>query len=77
VGVVVPAGYSINLDGTAIYLTMASLFVAEAWAATNFSGNAVATLLVGSWNKTVNMDKVNEALSGRDPFDEVTMLDDG
>ncbi len=30
VGVVVPTGYSFNLDGTAIYLTMASLFVAEA-----------------------------------------------
>ena len=32
VGVVVPTGYSFNLDGTAIYLTMASLFVADAWA---------------------------------------------
>jgi aerobic C4-dicarboxylate transport protein len=29
-GVVVPTGYSFNLDGTAIYLTMASLFIAEA-----------------------------------------------
>ena len=28
VGVVVPTGYSFNLDGTAIYLTMASLFIA-------------------------------------------------
>ncbi|NTY58407.1 cation:dicarboxylate symporter family transporter [Mycolicibacterium sphagni] len=140
VGVVVPTGYSFNLDGTAIYLTMASLFIAdalgdplsvgeqigllvfmivaskgaagvsgaglatlagglqahrpelldgvglivgidrfmsEARAVTNFSGNAVATLLVGSWTKTVDSDKVNEVLSGRDPFDEVTMLDDG
>ena len=118
VGVVVPTGYSFNLDGTAIYLTMASLFIAEsmgdplsvgeqiglllfmivaskgaagvsgaglatlagglqahrpelldgvgliveidrlkseARAVTNFSGNAVATLLVGSWTKTVDM----------------------
>ena len=31
-GIVVPTGYSFNLDGTAIYLTMASLFIAEAWA---------------------------------------------
>ncbi|KAA0110231.1 cation:dicarboxylase symporter family transporter [Mycolicibacterium sp. P1-5] len=140
VGVVVPTGYSFNLDGTAIYLTMASLFIAdalgdplsvgeqigllvfmivaskgaagvsgaglatlagglqahrpelldgvglivgidrfmsEARAVTNFSGNAVATLLVGSWTKTVDMVKVNGVLSGRDPFDEVTMLDDG
>ncbi len=30
VGVVVPAGYSFNLDGTNIYLTLASLFVAQA-----------------------------------------------
>ena len=30
VGVVVPTGYSFNLDGTAIYLTMASLFIAGA-----------------------------------------------
>ena len=30
VGVVVPTGYSFNLDGTAIYLTMSSLFIAEA-----------------------------------------------
>ncbi|QEN12798.1 cation:dicarboxylate symporter family transporter [Mycolicibacterium sp. ELW1] len=138
VGVVVPTGYSFNLDGTAIYLTMASLFIAdalgdplsvgeqigllvfmivaskgaagvsgaglatlagglqahrpelldgvglivgidrfmsEARAVTNFSGNAVATLLVGSWTKTVDMAKVNGVLSGRDPFDEVTMLD--
>ncbi|WP_179469973.1 cation:dicarboxylate symporter family transporter [Mycolicibacterium vinylchloridicum] len=139
VGVVVPTGYSFNLDGTAIYLTMASLFIAdalgdplsvgeqigllvfmivaskgaagvsgaglatlagglqahrpelldgvglivgidrfmsEARAVTNFSGNAVATLLVGSWTKTVNNEKVSAVLSGREPFDELTMLDD-
>ena len=139
VGVVVPTGYSFNLDGTAIYLTMASLFIAgalgdpltvgeqigllvfmivaskgaagvtgaglatlagglqahrpdlldgvglivgidrfmsEARALTNFSGNAVATLLVGSWTKTVDTAKVDAVLAGRDPFDEITMLDD-
>ena len=139
VGVVVPTGYSFNLDGTAIYLTMASLFIAdalgdplsvgeqigllvfmiiaskgaagvsgaglatlagglqahrpelldgvglivgidrfmsEARAVTNFSGNAVATLLVGSWTKTVDTVRVGEVLSGAAPFDEVTMLDD-
>jgi aerobic C4-dicarboxylate transport protein len=140
VGVVVPTGYSFNLDGTAIYLTMASLFIAdalgdplsvgeqigllvfmivaskgaagvsgaglatlagglqahrpelldgvglivgidrfmsEARALTNFSGNAVATLLVGSWTKTVDFDRVSAVLSGDQPFDEATMLDDG
>lgn len=30
VGITVPTGYSFNLDGTAIYLTMAALFIAEA-----------------------------------------------
>jgi len=30
VGLVVPAGYSFNLDGTAIYITMGALFVAQA-----------------------------------------------
>ena len=112
VGIVVPTGYSFNLDGTAMYLTMASLFISnalgdavvgrraalaaglhdrrlqgrgrghrcrpgrpgrrarvprpalvpgvglvvavdrfmsEARALTNFSGNAVATLVIGNW----------------------------
>lgn len=30
VGMVVPTGYSFNLDGTSIYLTMAALFIAQA-----------------------------------------------
>ena len=30
VGLVIPAGFSFNLDGSAIYLTMASLFLAQA-----------------------------------------------
>jgi len=30
VGLVIPAGYSFNLDGTCIYLTMAALFLAQA-----------------------------------------------
>lgn len=139
VGVVVPTGYSFNLDGTAIYLTMAALFIAdalsapmsvgqqigllvfmivaskgaagvtgaglatlagglqahrpdlldgvglivgidrfmsEARAVTNFSGNAVATLLVGSWTHTVDKTKVDAVLRGDDPFDELTMVDD-
>jgi aerobic C4-dicarboxylate transport protein len=138
VGVVVPTGYSFNLDGTAIYLTMASIFIAdalgqplslgaqisllafmmvaskgaagvsgaglatlagglqahrpdlldgvglivgidrfmsEARSVTNFSGNAVATLLIGSWTSTLDAEKVDAVLSGRDPFDETTMID--
>jgi aerobic C4-dicarboxylate transport protein len=139
VGVVVPTGYSFNLDGTAIYLTMATLFVADAlghplaWAeqltllvfmiiaskgaagvtgaglatlaaglqahrpdlldgvglivgidrfmsearaVTNFSGNAVATILIGSWTKTIDRAKAYAVLHGADPFDELTMVDD-
>jgi aerobic C4-dicarboxylate transport protein len=139
VGVVVPTGYSFNLDGTAIYLTMASLFIAgalgdplslteqigllvfmivaskgaagvtgaglatlaaglqshrpdlldgvglivgidrfmsEARAVTNFSGNAVATILVGSWTRTIDKDRVDAVLRGDHPFDELTMVDD-
>lgn len=30
VGIVLPAGYSFNLDGTSIYLSMAALFIAQA-----------------------------------------------
>ena len=30
VGLVVPAGYSFNLDGTNIYMTLAALFIAQA-----------------------------------------------
>lgn len=29
-GLVIPTGYSFNLDGTAIYLTMAAIFIAQA-----------------------------------------------
>ncbi|AQA20776.1 dicarboxylate symporter family protein [Rhodococcus sp. MTM3W5.2] len=139
VGIVVPTGYSFNLDGTAIYLTMASIFIAdamgqplaipeqlsllvfmiiaskgaagvsgaglatlagglqshrpelldgvglivgidrfmsEARAVTNFSGNAVATLLIGTWTRTVDASRVRTVLDGKLPFDETTMVDD-
>ncbi|WP_433591566.1 cation:dicarboxylate symporter family transporter [Nocardia sp. CA-145437] len=139
VGVVVPTGYSFNLDGTAIYLTMATLFVADAmgkplaWheqlglllfmivaskgaagvtgaglatlagglqshrpelldgvglivgidrfmsearALTNFSGNAVATLLVGTWTDTIDPARVRAVLDREIPFDERAMVDD-
>ncbi|MEH0829182.1 MULTISPECIES: cation:dicarboxylate symporter family transporter [unclassified Micromonospora] len=139
VGLTVPTGYSFNLDGTAIYLTMASLFIAdalgkplsigeqvslllfmiiaskgaagvtgaglatlagglqshrpdlvdgvglivgidrfmsEARALTNFAGNAVATVLVGTWTGEFDRDKAGRVLRGDDPFDESTMLDE-
>ncbi|WP_245966908.1 cation:dicarboxylate symporter family transporter [Sphaerisporangium album] len=45
VGITVPTGYSFNLDGTAIYLTMATLFVASATGAPLSIGEQVALLL--------------------------------
>lgn len=131
VGIVVPTGYSFNLDGTAIYLTMSAIFISdamnkplslseqisllvfmiiaskgaagvsgagiatlaaglqshrpelldgvgvivgidrfmsEARALTNFSGNAVATLLIGTWTKTIDKQKVMDVLDGKIPY---------
>ncbi|WP_109483274.1 C4-dicarboxylate transporter DctA [Paraburkholderia sp. C35] len=44
VGLVLPAGYSFNLDGTAIYLTLASVFIAQA-CDVPLSGAQIAILL--------------------------------
>ncbi|GAA2781741.1 cation:dicarboxylate symporter family transporter [Saccharopolyspora taberi] len=139
VGISVPTGYSFNLDGTMIYLTMSSLFIAtalgdplslgeqvglllfmmvaskgaagvsgaglatlagglqshrpelldgvglivgidrfmsEARALTNFAGNAVATVLIGSWTREIDREQVQRVFSGQDPFNEQTFVDD-
>ncbi|MEH0418419.1 cation:dicarboxylase symporter family transporter [Streptomyces sp. B21-083] len=139
VGITVPTGYSFNLDGTMIYMTMASLFIAdamgtpmavseqiplllfllvaskgaagvtgaglatlagglashkpalvdglglivgidrfmsEARALTNFAGNAVATVLIGTWTKEIDKQRVAEVLAGQHPFDEKTLIDE-
>ena len=136
VGIVVPTGYSFNLDGTAIYLTMASLFIAtslgdqlsitqqvsllvfmviaskgaagvsgaglatlagglsshrpelldgvglivgidrfmsEARAITNFIGNTVGTVVIGTWTGQIDRERATRVLAGQDPFDERTM----
>jgi aerobic C4-dicarboxylate transport protein len=46
VGLVVPAGYSFNLDGTNIYLTIAALFVAQALNIDLTLGQQLSLLLV-------------------------------
>jgi aerobic C4-dicarboxylate transport protein len=46
VGLVVPAGYSFNLDGTNIYLTMATLFVAQALGIDLTLGQQLSVLVV-------------------------------
>jgi aerobic C4-dicarboxylate transport protein len=63
------------LDGVGLIVGI-DRFMSEARAVTNFSGNAVATVLVGSWTKTIDRTKVNAVLDGEDPFDELTMVDD-
>jgi aerobic C4-dicarboxylate transport protein len=45
VGVVVPTGYSFNLDGTAIYLTMASPFIADVLGAPMSIGQQLGLLV--------------------------------
>ncbi|MDH2424401.1 cation:dicarboxylase symporter family transporter [Sphaerisporangium sp. TRM90804] len=45
VGITVPTGYSFNLDGTMIYLTMATLFVASATGAPLSIGEQVSLLI--------------------------------
>src|SRR5471030_520661 len=45
VGLVIPAGYSFNLDGTSIYLTIAAIFVAQA-TNTHLTGAQEAFLLL-------------------------------
>jgi len=139
VGITVPTGYSFNLDGTAIYLTMASLFIAagmgtpmsipeqiglllfmviaskgaagvtgaglatlagglqafrpdlvngvgvivgidrfmsEGRAVTNFTGNAVATVLIGTWTREFDRARARSVLAGELPFDEASMAGD-
>ncbi|MEV5510761.1 cation:dicarboxylase symporter family transporter [Streptomyces orinoci] len=45
VGVTVPTGYSFNLDGTAIYLTMSALFIGEAMGKPLALGQQISLLL--------------------------------
>jgi len=51
-------------------------FMSEARALTNFAGNAVGTVLVGHWTGSIDRAQMDRALSGQDPFDETTMVDD-
>ncbi|RIX29448.1 dicarboxylate/amino acid:cation symporter [Sphingomonas edaphi] len=46
VGLVVPTGYSFNLDGTNIYMTLAALFIAQATDVDLSLGDQIALLLV-------------------------------
>lgn len=46
VGLVIPTGYSFNLDGTSIYLTMAAVFLAQATNTPLMLGDQITLLLI-------------------------------
>ena len=51
-------------------------FMSEARALTNFAGNAVATVLIGTWTGEFDREQARAVLAGELPFDEATMLDE-
>ena len=51
-------------------------FMSECRALTNFTGNAVATLLIGKWTGEIDMDQARATLSGQNPFDELSLEPD-
>ncbi|TIP77899.1 MAG: cation:dicarboxylase symporter family transporter, partial [Mesorhizobium sp.] len=46
VGLVIPTGYSFNLDGTNIYMTLAALFIAQATNTDLSIGDQILLLLI-------------------------------
>jgi aerobic C4-dicarboxylate transport protein len=46
VGLVIPAGYSFNLDGTSIYLSMAAIFIAQAYGIDLSVGEQISLLAI-------------------------------
>jgi aerobic C4-dicarboxylate transport protein len=62
------------VDGVGLIIGI-DRFMSEARAVTNFAGNAVATLLIGTWTGEVDKERVNRVLAGELPFDEKTLLD--
>ena len=63
------------LDGVDLIVGI-DRFMSEARALTNFSGNAVATLVLGTWVKEVDKARVQRVLAGAEPFDETTLAVD-
>jgi len=60
------------VDGVGVIVGI-DRFMSEARAVTNFTGNAVATLLIGRWTNQIDKEQVSLVLSGKAPFDEKTM----
>jgi len=63
------------LDGVGLIVGI-DRFMSEARALTNFAGNAVATVIIGNWVGELDKDQAERVLSGGDPFNEATMVDD-
>ena len=61
------------VDGVGVIVGI-DRFMSEGRALTNFTGNAVATLLIGTWTRQIDRDRVQQVLSGALPFDE-SLLD--
>jgi aerobic C4-dicarboxylate transport protein len=57
------------LDGVGLIVGIDRM-MSEARAVTNFTGNAVATVLVGKWTGQFDQNRATNVLSGLDPFDE-------
>src|SRR5205085_6821588 len=49
--------------------------MSEARALTNFAGNSIATVLVGSWTRQFDREQAERVFRGEDPFNEVTFSD--
>jgi hypothetical protein len=63
------------VDGVGLIVGIDRL-MSEARVLTNFSGNAVVTVLLGKWAGEFDGDQARRALSGEDPCDEATIIDD-
>src|SRR6185436_3466661 len=62
------------LDGVGLVVGIDRM-MSEARAVTNFTGNAVATVLVGSWTGQFDKARATRVLAGEDPFDEVAFAE--
>ena len=61
------------VDGVGFILGI-DRFMSEARALTNFAGNAVATVLIGTWTKEFDRDQANRVFAGQEPFNEATLV---
>ena len=81
VGLVIPTGYSFNLDGTNIYMTLVlgiDKFMSECRALTNLTGNGVAAVVVSWWEGELDRSKLNAGLNQTvDPSDLETAVTTG